>query len=79
MAYITFFEFLHRCFALDAEEHVPPLELLKKVKRRLSENGADGIARTDRAEQAGESGCAERADAGGAEQDLLSLQENAEE
>lgn len=45
MGYITFFQFLHRCFHLDAEGYTPSQEILRKTEKRLWESKTSGAAR----------------------------------
>lgn len=78
MGYITFFQFLRRCFLMDAEEHAPPRAILKDRGEMRLETGASGAAGSDPAEQAGRSGSPGGADSGSPKQDLLPLQEDSE-
>ena len=52
MAYITFFQFLRRCFLWDAEHYAPPDTVAKNVGAMLN-RGTRGADRADPAEQTG--------------------------
>lgn len=52
MTYITFFQFLHRCFLLDAEKHTPLGEILTETRNRPGA-GENESAQPDFREQAG--------------------------
>ena len=55
MTYITFFQFLRRCFLWDAERYIPPDTVVKNVETMLGDRagGEDAKMRAERTESPG--------------------------
>ena len=63
MPYITFFQFLRRCFLRDAERYTVPEQVLEHVESVLCESEPERTAQANKTEQtAGAGGCQGRVD-----------------
>lgn len=65
MSYITFFQFIRRCFLRDAERYTVPEQVLERVEAVLGETELGKIPQTNGTERTGGSGGPREAGLGG--------------